>query len=206
MSVCVIISLRLCTTLNLRPVSNLSYISKLTESAVADQIQLHLAKNNLYPVFQSAYRKLHSTETALVKVQNDILTNMNKRRVTLLVLLDLSVAFDTVDPSILLTRLRSKLGLNGTALSWFCSYLSGRTQRISVQGAFSNVFYLRFGVPQGSCLGPILFNIYSSKIFDIVGRHLPKVHCYADDSQLYLSFNPSCGLINCREFKMQPPD
>ena len=147
----------------------------LTESAVADQIQLHLAKNNLYPVFQSAYRKLHSTETALVKVQNDILTNMNKRRVTLLVLLDLSAAFDTVDPSILLTRLRSKLGLNGTALSWFCSYLSGRTQRISVQGALSNVFYLRFGVPQGSCLGPILFNIYSSKIFDIVGRHLPKV-------------------------------
>ena len=72
---------------NLRPVSNLSYISKLTESAVADQIQLHLAKNNLYPVFQSAYRKLHSTETALVKVQNDILINMNKRRVTLLVLL-----------------------------------------------------------------------------------------------------------------------
>ena len=91
---------------NLRPVSNLSYISKLTESTVADQIQLNLAKNNLYPVFQSAYRKLHSTETAMVKVQNDILTNMNKRLVTLLVLLDLSAAFDTVDPSILLTRLR----------------------------------------------------------------------------------------------------
>ena len=112
---------------------------------------------------------------------------------TLLVLLDLSDAFDTVDPSILLTRLRSKLGLNGTALSWFCSYLSGRTQRISVQGALSNVFHLRYGVPQGSCLGPLLFNIYSNKIFDIVGRHLPKVHCYADDCQLYLSFNPSCA-------------
>ena len=80
-----------------------------------------------------------------------------------------------------------------TALSWFCSYLSGRTQRISVQGALSNVFPLCYGVPQGSCLGPLLFNIYSSKIFDIVGRHLPKVHCHADDSQLYLSFNPSCA-------------
>ena len=181
---------------NLRPVSNLSYISKLTESAVADQIQLHLAKNNLYPVFQSAYtcRKLHSMETALVKVQNDSLTNMNKGLVTLLVLLDLSAAFDTVDPSILLTRLRSKLGLSGTALSWFCSYVSGRTQQISVQGALSNVFLLRYGVPQGSCLGPVLLNIYSSKIFDIVGRHLPKVHCYADDSQLYLSFKPSCAV------------
>ena len=71
---------------------------------------------------------------ALVKVHNDILTNMNKQHVTLLVLLDLSAAFDTVDPRILLTLLRSKLGLNGTALSWFRSYLSGRTQRISVQG------------------------------------------------------------------------
>ena len=94
-----------------------------------------------------------------MKVQNDILTNKKKRLVTLLVLLDLSAAFDTVDPSILLTRLRSKLGLNGTALSWFCSYLSGRTQRISVQGALSNVFHLRYGVPKGSCLGPVLFNI-----------------------------------------------
>ena len=112
---------------------------------------------------------------------------------TLLVLLNLSAAFDTVDPSILRTRLRSKLGLNGAALSWFCSFLSGRIQRISVQGALSNVFYLRYGVPQGSCLGPLLFNIYSSNIFDIVGRHLPKVHFYADDSQLYLSFNPSCA-------------
>ena len=79
--------------------------------------------------------------------------NMNKQHVTLLVLLDLSAAFDTIDPSILLTRLRSKLGLNGTAISWFCSYLSRRTQRISVQGALSNVFHLRYGVPKGSCLG-----------------------------------------------------
>ena len=129
---------------NLRPVSNLSYISKLTESAVADQIQSHLAKNNLYSVFQSTYRKFHTTETALVKVHNGILTNMNKQHVTLLVLLDLSAAFDTADPSILLTRLRSKLSLKGTALSWSCTYLSGRTQRISVQGALSNVPYFIF--------------------------------------------------------------
>ena len=133
---------------NLRPVSNLSYISKLTESAVADTIQSHLDKNNLCPVFQSAYRKLHSTETALMKVHNNILTNMNKQHVTLLVLLDLSAAFDTVDPSILLTRLRSKLGLNGTALSWFCSYLPGRTQRISVQRALSNGFIFVVAFPR----------------------------------------------------------
>ena len=81
---------------------------------------------------------------------------------------------------------------------WFCSYLSGRTERISVQGALSNVFHLRYGVLQGSCLGPLLFKIYSSKIFDILDRHLPKVHlpkvhCYADESQCYLSFKPSCA-------------
>ena len=144
-----------------------------------------------YPMFHSAYRKLHSTERALVKVYNDILTKTNKQHVTLLVLLDLSAAFDTADPCILLTRLMSKLGLSGTALSCFCSHLSGRTKGISVQGAPSDIFYLRYGVLQGSCLGPLLFNIYSSKIFDIVGRHLLKVHCYADGSQLYLSFNPS---------------
>ena len=92
----------------------------------------------------------------------------------------------------MLTRLRSKLGLNGTALSYISSYLTGKRQRISVPGTLSNAFHLRYGVPQGSCLDPVLFNIYSSKIFDIVGRHLPLVHCYADDSQLYLSFNPSC--------------
>ena len=84
-----------------------------------------------------------------------------------------------------------QLGLNGTALSWCCSYLSVRTQRISVQGVLSNVFYLRYGVPQGSCLGPLLFKMYSSKIFDIVGHHLPQINCYTDDSKLYLSFNPS---------------
>ena len=83
------------------------------------------------------------------------------------------------------------LGLNGTALSWCCSYLSVRTQRISVHGALSNVFYLRYGVPQGSCLGPLLLKMYSSKIFDIVGHHLPQINCYTDDSGLYLSFNPS---------------
>ena len=84
-----------------------------------------------------------------------------------------------------------QLGLNGAALSWCYSYLSVRTQQISVQGALSNVFYLRYSVPQGSCLGPLLFKMYSSKIFDIVGHHLPQINCYTDDSKLYLSFNPS---------------
>ena len=103
---------------NFRPVSNLSFVSKLIERAAFNQIHGHLVRNNLYPVAQSAYRRNHSTETALLKVMNDILLNMNKQHVTILVLLDLSAAFDTVDHSILLNRLSSKLGLNGTALGF----------------------------------------------------------------------------------------
>ena len=114
--------------------SNLSFVSKLIERAAFNQIHGHLVRNNLYPVAQSAYRRNHSTETALLKVMNDILLNMNKQHVTILVLLDLSAAFDTVDHSILLNGLSSKLGLNGTALAWFRSYLSGRSQRVSVRG------------------------------------------------------------------------
>jgi len=138
---------------NLRPVSNLSFISKLTETAVADQLQSHMACHGLYPVLQSAYRCHHSTETALLKVRNDILLNMNKQHVTLLVLLDLSAAFDTVNHEILLESMTSKLSIGGTALSWFRPYLSGRSQRVAVNHKLSKSLPLDCGVPQGSCLG-----------------------------------------------------
>ena len=108
---------------NLRPVSNLAYISKLTERAVFNQIYDHLVRSGLYPLLQSAYRRYHSSETALVKVANDMLLNMNSQRVTLLVLLDLSAAFDTVDNAILLKRLSTDFGIGGKALEWFSSYL-----------------------------------------------------------------------------------
>ena len=170
--------------------SNLSFVSKLIERAAFNHIHGHLVSNNLYPVAQSAYRRNHSIETALLKVMNDILLNMNKQHVTILVLLDLSAAFYNVDHSILLNRLSSKLGLTGTALDWCRSYLSGRSQRVSVRGAVSVKFDLRYGVPQGSCLGPLLFTVNSSAVFDVVKKHLPTVHCYADDSQLYISFSP----------------
>ena len=124
---------------------------------------------------------------------------------TLLVLLDLSAAFDTVDPNILLTRSRSKLGLNGTAVLRVCSYLSGKTQRISVQGALSKLFHLRYGVPQRSFLGPFLFSIYASKIFDIVGRHLPKVHCYADDSSFIHRLTQAVLLVKMRQLDQWKP-
>ena len=123
---------------NLRPVSNLAHISKLTERAVFNQIYDHLVRSGLYPQLQSAYRRYHSTETALVKVANDILLNMNSQRVTLLVLLDLSAAFDTVDHAILLKRLTTDFGIGRKALEWFSSYLSGRSRRFLFEGTTSD--------------------------------------------------------------------
>ncbi|CAB3987345.1 Hypothetical predicted protein, partial [Paramuricea clavata] len=182
---------------NLRPISNLAYISKLIERAVYNQTHDHILRCGFYPVLQSAYRRYHSTETALLKVLNDILLSMNSQRVTLLVLLDLSSAFDTIDHGILLERLRSKFGIRGKVLSWFSSYLSGRSQRVMLNGTLSDSSDLNFGVPQGSCLGPLLFILYASKLFDIINNHSPDSHGFADDTQLYVSFKPDYPCDQC---------
>ena len=103
----------------LRPISNLQFVSKITERAVFDQVYSHMTDNELFPVLQSAYRKGHSTETALLRVVNDILSNMNKQHVSILVLLDLSAAFDTVDHAILLRRHETLFHITDAALAWF---------------------------------------------------------------------------------------
>jgi len=108
-------------------------------------------------VIQSSYRQFHSPETALIKVMNDILLKMNSQHATLLILLDLSAAFDTVDHQLLLERLSDEVGIRGTVLNWFRSYLSDRSQRVSVHGVHSRPFDLKCGLPQGSYLGPFLF-------------------------------------------------
>jgi len=170
-----------------RPISNLHYVSKLLERCVSKQLHEHLSKNSHYEPFQSAYRPHHSTETALLRVQNDILVSMDKQDITLLVMLDLSAAFDTVDHDIMLHRLES-IGISGLVLSWFSSYLSSRTQAVFLNGVSSESIALSCGVPQGSVLGPILFNIYSQPLGEIARKHGLKHHFYADDTQLYISF------------------
>ena len=163
------------------------------------QTQEHLVRSELYSTLQSAYRAGHSTETALLKVHNDILLNMDNQRVTLLALLDLSSAFDTVDHEVLLRRLQITFGIADTALQWFRYYLACRSQSVLLNGSFSEDFSPPHGVPQGSRLGPLLFPIYASKLFEVVKRHLPDVYAddnqhtytaYADDNQLYISFKP----------------
>ena len=109
---------------NYRPISNLQYVSKLTEKAVFNQAHTHMMVNSVYPPLQSSYRQFHSTETALLKVTNDILLKMNSQEVTLLVTLDLSAAFDTANHGILIDRLNKDVGIHGKALDWFKSYLT----------------------------------------------------------------------------------
>ena len=137
---------------NYRPVSNLSFISKLIEAAVFDQYTEHLSTNNLMDDKQSAYKKEHSTETLLMKVQNEILTGIDNGEVVMLVLLDLSAAFDTIDHNILFERLENMYGIKGTVLKWFKSYLTDRTQSTVIDTSMSDKKTLKYGVPQGSKL------------------------------------------------------
>jgi hypothetical protein len=177
-----------------RPISNLKFLSKVIEKVVSCQLTEHLEKNKLHLSLQSAYKKNHSVETALLKVHNDILSELDKKRSVFLVLLDLSAAFDTVDHNILLDRLSSSFGVKGTALNWFKSYLRNRVFYVNVQGGNSETHSFNCGVPQGSVLGPILFSLYISPIAEIIRRHGLNFHLYADDTQLYISFSTSSSI------------
>ena len=174
---------------NYRPVSNLSFLSKILEKVVASRLNSHINSSHTSIDYQSAYRKFHSTETALLEIHNDILSSMDDGRVTALTLLDLSAAFDTIDHTILLRRLGNWFGVSGKALDWFKSYLTGRSQRIKPGNCLSSRSDLSFGVPQGSVLGPLLYTVYATPLSSLVSGHAIPHHLYADDSQLYVSFS-----------------
>ena len=173
---------------NYWPVSNLSFLSKILEKVVESRLNSHINSSHTSNDYQSAYRKFHSTVTALLKIHNDILSSMNDGRVTALTLLDLSAAFDTIDHSILLRRLGDWFGVSGKALDWLKSYLTGRSQRIKLDNCLSSRSDLSFGVLQASVLGPLVFTLYTTPLSSLVSGHAIPHHLYADDSQLYVSF------------------
>jgi len=137
-----------------RPISNLSVVSKLLERIVLRQLYSYLSAADLLPRLQSAYRTHHSTETAVLKVPTDILYAVDDGDLSVLALLDLSAAFDAVDQDILLTRLKVSFGIGGAALDWLQSYLTSRLECVRRGSTRSTHKTVRFGVPQGSVLGP----------------------------------------------------
>ena len=170
---------------NYRPVSNLSYISKILERIVAIQLHEYLRQHQLYEPMQSAYRPAHSVESALLKVYNDTLVAIDSGKEVALILLDLSAAFDTIDHRLIIQRLQSRYGISGVALDWFRSYLSNRQQSVLIHGSSSSSRPLHYGVPQGSVLGPLLFTLYTAPLGDVIRSHGLDFMLYADDTQIY---------------------
>ena len=152
---------------------------------VLERTRSYLIENDLFPRFQSAYRPFHSTETAITKIHMDILKAADEGRFSVLILLDLSSAFDLVNHNILINKLYSKFGFKGLVLEWYKSYLNNRCYYINNNSVRNNLFHLHTGVPQGSVIDPLLFNLYSSDLETIAQRHNLSFHQYADDTQLY---------------------
>uniref|UniRef100_A0A8D0DWT2 Reverse transcriptase domain-containing protein n=1 Tax=Salvator merianae TaxID=96440 RepID=A0A8D0DWT2_SALMN len=171
---------------NYCPVSNLPFIGKVVEKVVAFQLQRSLDEADYLGPWQSGFRPGYSTETALVALIDDLWRARDRGYSSILVLLDLSEAFNTIDHGILLRQLEG-LGVGATVLWWFSSYLSGRLQSVLVGRQRSAPRPLICGVPQGSVLSPLLFNIYMKLLGEIVRRYGVSYHQYADDTQLYIS-------------------
>ena len=155
---------------NYRPVSGLSFISKLVECVVAKQLLEHIHVYNSNNPYQSAYKTSHSTETALLSIKNEVYIFLSIGEPTALILLDLSAAFDAVDHSTLLSCLQTWFGVDGFVLKWFTSYLSECYQSIKIGSTLSDICKLIFGVPQCSVLGRLIFSLYTTPHRLVIGK------------------------------------
>ena len=179
---------------NYRPVSNLTFISKVVEKITLNQFTQHCENNNLLPNYQSAYRKFHSCETSLIKLVNDLLWAMEKQEVTAMTILDPSAVFDTVDHDLLLEVLNKRFGVKQKALKWYEQYLKPRKFKVSINNTHSKEQTIDYSVPQGSIQGAFLFNTYASTISDVIPTTL-ELMGYADDHSIKKPFKP--GNTNC---------
>ena len=179
---------------NYRPISNLNTIGKIIERVCLARLLPHVACTGNFSPMQSAYRKMHSTETALLKILDDLYRIIDSKNAAVLIGLDLSAAFDTVDHRILIERLKTTFGITGTALTFLQSYLNLRTQYVKVGGEQSPIAEVTVGVPQGSVLGPFLFSAYVSPIADVISSYGVQFHQYADDTQLYTAVKSGTDL------------
>ena len=165
-----------------RPIANTLFFSKSLERLAADQLKEYLENYKLLDVQQSAYRAGHSTETCLIKTFNDILLQLNSNKKQLILGLDLSAAFDTIDHDIFGWVLENRFNIRGKCKSWIMSYISKRKQKVQIGNCLSAEEIVDFGVPQGSILGPLLFTMYVTPIGDLMKRIQLRYQVYADDT------------------------
>jgi len=176
---------------NYHPISNHSFLLKLTERIVLARLNDYLSSNSLLNPHQSGFTKHHSTETLLASLYNKLVSAVSHQQVSCLCLFDISAAFDTIDHSLLLRRLSSWFGVSDTALLWFQSCLSSRSFSVKASSHCSQLLPLCCGVTQGSVLGPLLFILYTTPLSHLIESSSVDYHLYADDTQLYISFSPS---------------
>ena len=181
---------------NYGSVCNLNFLSKILEKVVLQQVSDHLNATDTLEPFQSAYRADHRTEILLLEVTNDLLMACEQGSVSILSLLNLSAAFDTLDHNTLLKRLRLNLGISGVVLRWLESYLTERNQRVLAEGGASQPTVLKYGVPQGSVLGPVLFTMYITPLGHVIRHYNTLYYLFADDTQLHKSSSPGT-LLHC---------
>ena len=175
---------------NYRPVTNLPFLSKFLEKVAMQEVMEHLESHHLLPEHQLAYRQNHSCETALIRITNDILWNMEQHKVTGAISLDLSAVFDTVDHDILLQVLDKRFYVQDVCQKWMDSYLRPCTSQVIIQGKLSRPVHQNQSVPQGSCLGPLLFSAYANTLSKCVPPDTD-IHGHADDHFMKRGFSPN---------------